>query len=631
MRQNSGSNADKKLAVAGLAAVSCRSDRRAEADCQMRRVVEAFSELLQLRKFRDRSFNGFRVAEFVNGDTGRDGVVSSTDVDSDFAASAGWIYPRGKAAASPLSKDWIACLYRKDPGSFADTLNGQYCAVVVDASAKTMQAVGDCGGLFPWYVFESDGLAWVSTSAMPLAAAMKLTMNKSAARTILLGAPIRSPDSLFQGVRRMAFGEQAELTDGALSIKSYWSPFKQSTHYHDCLEAAKYGLERLGGSCRQVHSDFPNAVWDLTSGLDTRLAVAAMSTQTASLATTVNGTEGNIDVRGATEIADCMGWELVHTDRPDDWGRQRCDYFEQAVHVMDGEIGGHLCDAPLRVKRVLSERFDASATGGGGELFREFPWEHLIRNCGTSSEVNVDHYLSFRLPTQRPSNPELFARDFTFDHHAEKKNRINEIVNMEPDAPNTAKLDAVYLWRSSGHFGRYSGGFNQIVPSPTPLMTRDLLDFCLSVPARFRFSAGLIREMTSLANPQLAKIWTCWGGSAEPMGWHHPIRSVPYWNATAKRWIRRIGLRTIGAGIFSDPFASAPQPHFDQEFVSEMVRREWLSLDDFHTASLYRPDGLRSFLASVQNGDFRDFTMLYRMMTLERACRACGTSTNDRI
>ena len=115
------------------------------------------------------------------------------------------------------------------------------------------------------------------------------------------------------------------------------------------------------------------------------------------------------------------------------------------------------------------------------------------------------------------------------------------------------------------------------------------------------------------------------------MGWHHPIRSVPYWNATAKRWIRRIGLRTIGAGIFSDPFASAPQPHFDQEFVSEMVRREWLSLDDFHTASLYRPDGLRSFLASVQNGDFRDFTMLYRMMTLERACRACGTSTNDRI
>ena len=609
--------------VDGLLAVSWEASRGQQANDSFDRAVETICRLRRLRVSGGYQSRSLRLAAFSKD---HDLDAPSKDLKHTRAIAAGWVFPRGDGSRHGSS--WIELFEQKGPAAFED-LDGQFCAIVADR--EVIYASGDCGGLYPWYSHQSNGTAWVSSSAMALASSLGLALDYSSVKSLLLGSPVRSPASLFQHVRRMPFGERAKLADGRLTTDTYWSPFQGITKYKNLRTAAEAGLPLVTQACRQVLRQFDSPVCDLTSGLDTRLLVGGMSMNDTTFATTVTGAADHIDVCGAQEIADKLGWSLVRLQPPTDWGVRRFEFFCEAVRSMEGEIPAHLCDMPQWCKHELAKDFGASATGGGGELFREFPWEHLVLTAGMTSRVNEDLYISLRLRTPNISHPELFGRDWAIEHHNEKRARIREIISQSPESLNTQKLDAVYLWRSSGHFGRYSGGLSTVIPSPVPLMGRDVLEFCLSVPAKFRRGASLIREMINQANPRLANIWTCWGGTAKPMGIRHPLRSLPYWSATFRRWSRKISQRSIGWSIFSDPFDTSSPSSWDDQFVSRLRDRELLSPDNWISAGLYRFEALRAFLTSVARSDFRSHSNLYAMLTIELACRDCDIEPRDAI
>ncbi len=261
-----------------------------------------------------------------------------------------------------------------------------------------------------------------------------------------------------------------------------------------------------------------------------------------------------MDVVGARNITSAMGWPLTHASKSGNWAADRWPYFQLAVRLLDGEISAHLGEMPLYLRSQLQAAgYAATAQGGGGEFFREFPWEHILWRRGRTSKLNLAWYAQVRMFLRNQAPMRLFAHDWRTEFINDQIHVMREIVDVAPDAMNTEKLDALYLWRQSGHFGRWLGTSFHVLPSIAPLMTRDLLEFAFRVPARLRTNASLTRHMITRASPRLAKFPTCWGGTAEPMGIRHPVRSTPFWMETAKRWTDKIATVALGAPFWPIP------------------------------------------------------------------------------
>src|SRR5262249_39239304 len=132
-------------------------------------------------------------------------------------ATAGWCFDPDAADGQPAARA------AHDP-RLLDRLQGQYLFISLDERSGRLWAAGDRLGLFPIYVAQQDGLAWISTSALALAAALGSSLDTYAIRALFLGDAIRSPRSAFAGIHRLCMGEQAIAADGRLTVERVWSP-----------------------------------------------------------------------------------------------------------------------------------------------------------------------------------------------------------------------------------------------------------------------------------------------------------------------------------------------------------------------------------------------------------------------
>ncbi len=129
-------------------------------------------------------------------------------------AVAGWCfsrdYPQGR------SLDLAAEVEQHGLDGVWDRLDGQYAFVASDGE-RTI-ASGDCGGFYPCYVAEQDGVAWFSTSATSLAYALRRDFDALALNALWFGTAVRSPRSMYAGIRRLSIGEKVSLCEGKLKI-----------------------------------------------------------------------------------------------------------------------------------------------------------------------------------------------------------------------------------------------------------------------------------------------------------------------------------------------------------------------------------------------------------------------------
>src|SRR5581483_2242276 len=154
----------------------------------------------------------------------------------------------------------------------------------------------------------------------------------------------------FAGIRRVALGERVVLEDGRLRVARAWSPYRPERAYRRIEDAADDGAALLRDVCARLRSTWPRLVADLTSGLDSRLVVAALATGDAPVAVTVNGPPDNVDVAVARDIATRFGWPLRHHALPADWGGRRWPLFVRGVALAEGELPGHAVDGTLDAK-----------------------------------------------------------------------------------------------------------------------------------------------------------------------------------------------------------------------------------------------------------------------------------------
>jgi hypothetical protein len=547
-------------------------------------------------------------------------------------AAAGWWFDPDLPDDTPASLAHLADRYRQEGERVLDRLQGQYLLIVHDLWKGELTTAGDRLGWFPFYVAECNGAAWVSTSALALATTLAARLDVRALRALFMGDAIRSPWSAFDGIHRVAVGERVTLAAGRCHRHKIWIPFQSPRAYRSVGEAADEGIALLRRSGQRLSQTWPHWVSDLTSGLDSRLVVAAMACHGGPVHVTVNGALTDLDVQIARTIAERFGWPLHHFTLPHDWGYRRWEYFKLGIALAEGELPGHAIDSTIWCKLLLRDLFDASIAGAGGELYRDFFWQQEFLKIGRSSSLDVSRVLRYRFFNSSRPEMSLFREDWRADYTADQARIAQQLVDLAPDALNTAKLDAIYIWKQSGHAGRYGGATFPILAAPLPLGTGELIEYTIALPWQFRMHGRLVREMITRLHPSVATIPTWYGGSAEPLSLKRPRQYISYLSGAAAKLIRKLGQLTIKHPIFADPTARRSTANWDRDFAGVLEREGLLNVDNLCSGSLYDEDGLSRFVSRVRADDFSAFGQLYAIISVELLCRLCGiTPSNERL
>src|SRR5437763_1949350 len=343
----------------GLLAVSWAPERADRAAASLARVVRAFTALRGMAPTAEAAGPTCRVVRFAGAGSPHPALVTSPDGQVTVAA-AGWCFAAEAAVAADGVLPHLAIRFAAVGDAALDGLQGQYLALAMDRRDGRLVAAPDQLGLFPVYVAEDDGVAWVTTAALPLAVGLGARLDVEALRALFMESAIRSPRSAFAGIRRASFGERVTITAGRAHVARRWLPYRAARAYRRIEDAADEGGGLLRATARKVRAAWPAWVADLTSGLDSRLVVAALAEPGAPVHVTVNGPDDHLDVAIARLIADRFGWSLEHVSLPPDWGGRRWPLFEEGVALADGELGGHAIDGTLYAKRRLAGRFAAS-------------------------------------------------------------------------------------------------------------------------------------------------------------------------------------------------------------------------------------------------------------------------------
>src|SRR5207249_535462 len=192
-------------------------------------------------------------------------------------AAAGWCFAAEAAVAADGVLPHLAIRFAAVGDAALDGLQGQYLALAMDRRDGRLVAAPDQLGLFPVYVAEDDGVAWVTTAALPLAVGLGARLDVEALRALFMESAIRSPRSAFAGIRRASFGERVTITAGRAHVARRWLPYRAARAYRRIEDAADEGGGLLRATARKVRAAWPAWVADLTSGLDSRLVVAALA------------------------------------------------------------------------------------------------------------------------------------------------------------------------------------------------------------------------------------------------------------------------------------------------------------------------------------------------------------------
>jgi len=606
----------------GIIAVSWTEDRRQQAEVLFRRACECFWHFKGLVCTSQILEPGYGIARLPNTVSQCPDIYQTREEHLIFAAAGWWFDPDAPESERPCLEA-LANRYASEGRTALQRLQGQYLIFVGEREQGRLTAYSDNMGMFPFYVVESDGIAWCSTSALALAAALGSHLDSESLRGLFMDGAIRSPHSAFAGIRRVGIGEQAVLANGRVLVDRIWSPFQPPRTYRKLKEAAEEGLMLLQRSCRRIYQVWPRCALDLTAGLDSRLVVATIASLGFPVRVTVSGHQSDLDVAIARQISQHLEWPLLQFAEPPDWGQRRWELFKQGVCLAEGELAGSAIDGTIRVKLALSDLVDAALSGGGGELYRDFFWQQEFFKIGKTSDLDISRVFRYRFLFSAGPNMGLFRKDWRADYVSDQIQIARQIVDLEPDALNTAKLDALYLWKSSGHFARYSGAVYPLIASPLVLLSRDLFEYLVALPWQYRVRGRLVRQIITQAHPKLAAMPTWYGGSAEPMRITRPQNYLPYAFGAFKKLVRKFGQLTIGHPIFPDPCRWRVNPSCNTEFVALLDREGFLDIDNLQTVDLYDADGLRSFLSRAHNPDFQDFSLLYAIVTIELLYRMC--------
>ena len=185
----------------------------------------------------------------------------------------------GHTYSTDSDTETIVHLYEEFGGGCVEKMNGMFSFAVWDANEKTLFIARDRLGIKPLYYLADDEKFLFASELKALLAhpGIERRVDLSAVNNYLTYGYVGSPQTIFEGIRKLPPGHTLTVREKEVSTRRYWSityPEKpygdESYHLGRIRELIKKSVER------RLMSDVPLGAF-LSGGIDSSIIVALMS------------------------------------------------------------------------------------------------------------------------------------------------------------------------------------------------------------------------------------------------------------------------------------------------------------------------------------------------------------------
>jgi hypothetical protein len=536
---------------------------------------------------------------------------------------AGWIAVKGivfdvrsHEPRVDLAELWR--LFASDAPVDWNTYEGTFALAAWDARRRRGIAINDQTAQLNLYYTEDSDHAYACTSALPLARALRRGLNPASVREFIARGALVAPSAMFEGFSRLNVGEHLVVENGGAWVDRHWHYPRELQEWsfdRAAEEAASVITDRIG----RYAAAAGRVIADLTSGYDSRLLASAADCAGIQPTVTVNGVPDDEEVRIAQRVADATRWPLRFFDRREVWS---CAIDEGARRELAYRTDGNLPYAEVYhhwlTRPRLAEEFGMHAAGVGGEFIRYHPWGQEFFGIGRRREANVANVLDYRMLHDGPPPRSLFDVDWYANFRNKLYARVALVCRELPGTLTTQQLDAVHVWKQTGHSSlNLSAQFNWL-PATVPSMGAGFVTAGMVTPWRYRLTARLTRRVIQILCPRAAAVVTRYGGTAGSVKMSnlhlHASQPLKRLGHMAQK-LDRVLLQGALTGRRRPPNAVLPQPWITED------TRSLLHADSMRSRGLYNRDGLLRLLSGNDEDWRRKEKYILRVATLEQLCR----------
>ncbi len=510
-----------------------------------------------------------------------------------------------------------------DPLPTTATLDGFFTVIALHRARREVLVATDLIGAAHVFRARFGECTLISTSSLVLASLTGASVDPEGARQVIAtGTFFETPRTLFQGVEKLlpaslhTFG-----ADGSHKSRVFWDPKEV---LRDRKPGARVGsVEQLGSALvdtvRMIRENFKRPLFDLSGGLDTRSILAAAMRGGSAPEVIVNGPVQDPDVIASKRIAERFNIKLHHRfdrllDKESLWRE-----VQTALSLCDGEIDALTYSFISYVHLQMSQEFDVTVNGCGGEFCKGYYWELLLPFLGKHAPLDAYRIASRRFVFM-DDEPGLFAAPFKQSLSDHMAGVVRTAIEGMEDTRNTAQLDLVYMrLRVQRFYGRIASSTSQIWPVTSPYCFRAPIEACITTPPWQRRAEKMSRRLNEHLHPGLANMPLERGHPAVPLRITNAHRFWPLAKENLTAVTRRV-LRNLGIPLMQEVWLP---------FTGELRRSELLGIPDvaamlepatMATESLWDPKVLRGLVERWRQDSGLDHRMA-RILTVELAAR----------
>jgi hypothetical protein len=542
---------------------------------------------------------------------------------------AGWIVVKGQifdVRSETSAVDLRELLHHFLTGELSglNQYEGTFALAAWDARRQQGWAVNDQTSMLNLYYGEYDAGLYVSTNALSLARALGLGLDPRGVQELLARnyAGDLAPTTMFAGLRRVDIGEHVRYRAGTLSRGKHWHWYEPEASYGSIREAADAAAAVVVDRVARYAASASPVISDLTGGLDSRLLASAANASGLEFAVTVNGPPDHQDVRIAHRVAETMQWDMRYFNTQLLWtAKITPDMRRELLYRTSGELPFTEVYHHLLTRPQLGQDFNLSMQGSGGPLFRYFPWSQEFFGIGRRRLANVDNVLKYRILPQPPP-PSLFSQDWLPALRSRLKSRLEGICREQPGARTTQQLDAVHLWKETGHSSLYMSAVYDWLPSVSPLLSAGVVKAGIKMPWVMRLTSRLQRQMIYTLSPRAARVVTAYGGTAESTSFSNVHLTALQ---AAKRGVHLANkvyrVRLKGAKKYRSSGTSVTKGQII--FLTDALQ-EFLAPNTMLSRALYDAESLHQVLGGSDEDRQAHSLLIQKLATVEGLCREVG-------
>ena len=506
-----------------------------------------------------------------------------------------------------------------------DEADGQFALVGHDGESRETVVATDPFGMYALFVTEAAGRLYVSTSAIALARHRRPSASREGILAFLLLGYQFGPKTHWTGIRRLEPGTCIVVSKTAVREETYWRPTIDPRIAR--MRMAEVVDEALDAATATMRSQFGgHEPWvDLTGGMDSRLLCLLLEAGGVRFKTNTRETRMPGDLDLARQVAQAAGWTWRYPRLPETWPAMIPERLRESLAWGDGQL------EVLQLSRVLwahemlaAEGPHTLLSGGGGEHFQFWAWQSELLNAGRSNRPNLERWVNLQL--LKTVDASMLAGNARDDVRADLLTVLRPRLEPYRSERNTTQLDALFAYRSTGHFGAYRSADGAHLEARLPFYLKPVFSVAFSADYRLRNGHELMKHMIHRLNPTIAAIPTTRGGPALPWRPWRAHRFLPYYAVLGRKGINKVSGRLLGRIVFPAQSDYEWQIDANRAVIGSLAGDGILDRAQMRIAPLLEPAAFDRFVEAADDPGFHGTMMLGRLLTAELALRATDTT-----